>query len=88
MRQGAVVLSVILAASGPAAAGASGTDAYEVWAIDQSNSPGRTFGGNSVTADFGDGFIRNAPLCWKCLQKAVRVRNRQETRPSEQRRGA
>jgi len=31
-----------------------------------------------VTADFGDGFIRNAPLCWKCLQKAVKVRNRQD----------
>ncbi len=33
-----------------------------------------------VTADFGDGFIRNAPLCWKCLQKAVRVRNRQDSK--------
>ena len=31
-----------------------------------------------VTADFGDGFIKSAPLCWKCLQKAVKVRNRQE----------
>ena len=30
-----------------------------------------------VTVDFGDGFIRNAALCWKCLQKAVKVRNRQ-----------
>ena len=33
-----------------------------------------------VTADFGDGFIRSAPLCWKCLQKAVKVRNRQQDR--------
>lgn len=30
-----------------------------------------------VTVDFGDGFIRHAPLCWKCLQKAVKVRYRQ-----------
>jgi len=33
----------------------------------------------AVTVDFGDGFIRNSPLCWKCLQKAVRVRQRQDT---------
>ena len=33
-----------------------------------------------VTADFNDGFIKSAPLCWKCLQKAVKVRNRQETK--------
>jgi len=32
-----------------------------------------------VTADFGDGFIKRAPLCWRCLQKAVKVRNRQES---------
>jgi hypothetical protein len=31
-----------------------------------------------VTADFGDGFIQHAALCWKCLQKAVKVRSRQE----------
>jgi hypothetical protein len=31
-----------------------------------------------VTSDFGDGFIRKAPLCWRCLQKAVKVRNRQQ----------
>ncbi len=31
-----------------------------------------------VTADLGDGFIRNAAMCWKCLQKAVKVRARQE----------
>ena len=31
-----------------------------------------------VTTDFGDGFIRRAPLCWKCLQKAVKVRSRQQ----------
>ncbi len=33
-----------------------------------------------VTADFGDGFIKTAPLCWKCLQKAVKVRARQKTK--------
>ena len=32
-----------------------------------------------VTADFGDGFIQNAQLCWRCLQKAVKVRSRQES---------
>lgn len=31
----------------------------------------------TVTADFGDGFIRSAALCWRCLQKAVRVHQRQ-----------
>lgn len=31
----------------------------------------------TVTADFGDGFIRHAALCWRCLQKAVRVHQRQ-----------
>jgi hypothetical protein len=38
-----------------------------------------------VTVSFSDGFLQSAPLCWRCLQKAVRVRNRQtgsETGPS------
>ena len=26
-----------------------------------------------VTANFDDGFIQQAPLCWSCLQKAIRV---------------
>lgn len=30
-----------------------------------------------VTVSFSDGFLQSAPLCWRCLQKAVRVRNRQ-----------
>lgn len=30
-----------------------------------------------VTADFGDGFITTSPLCWKCLQQAVRVHHKQ-----------
>ena len=29
-----------------------------------------------VTVDFADGFLTSAPLCWRCLQKSVRVRNR------------
>lgn len=34
-----------------------------------------------VIVDFGDGFIRQTNLCWPCLQKAVRVRSRQDTAP-------
>ena len=35
-----------------------------------------------VSVSFDDGFLKNAPLCWGCLQKAVRVRSRQaECRP-------
>ncbi|MEX1096241.1 MAG: hypothetical protein WED34_09345 [Planctomycetales bacterium] len=30
-----------------------------------------------VTVTFDDGFLKNAPLCWGCLQKAVKVRSRQ-----------
>ncbi|QDT45171.1 hypothetical protein Pan241w_52900 [Gimesia alba] len=30
-----------------------------------------------VTTDFDDGFIGKAPLCWSCLQKAIKVRSRQ-----------
>lgn len=31
-----------------------------------------------VTAEFADGFLTKGPLCWLCLQKAVRARNRQQ----------
>lgn len=31
-----------------------------------------------VTAEFGDGFLSKGPMCWPCLQKSVRARNRQE----------
>ncbi len=31
----------------------------------------------AVTVDFADGFLRHTPLCWSCLQKAIKVRNRQ-----------
>lgn len=36
-----------------------------------------------VTTEFDDGFIKEAPLCWSCLQKAVKVRARQEGKPAE-----
>ena len=32
----------------------------------------------AVSVSFEDAFLKDAPLCWGCLQKAVRVRNRQE----------
>lgn len=32
----------------------------------------------AVTVTFADGFLKEAPLCWSCLQKAIRVRSRQE----------
>ena len=31
-----------------------------------------------VAVSFDDGFLKSAPLCWSCLQKAVKVRSRQE----------
>lgn len=30
-----------------------------------------------VTVDFDDSFLQKAPLCWPCLQNAIRVRSRQ-----------
>jgi DNA-binding beta-propeller fold protein YncE len=45
MRNGILSLVVALAVTPTAAALASGPQAYEVWAIDQSNSPGRNYGG-------------------------------------------
>lgn len=30
-----------------------------------------------VTVSFSDGFLKSADLCWRCLQKAFRVRSRQ-----------
>lgn len=32
-----------------------------------------------VTTSFADGFLQEAHLCWNCLQKAVRVRAKQQT---------
>lgn len=31
-----------------------------------------------VTTTFSDGFLREASLCWKCLQTAFKVRSRQQ----------
>lgn len=36
-----------------------------------------------VTTEFEDGFLKEAPLCWSCLQKAVKVRAKQEGKPTE-----
>ena len=33
-----------------------------------------------VTADFDDGFLQKVPLCWSCLQQAVKVRNKQRSK--------
>jgi len=33
----------------------------------------------SVTVSFDDGFLKDSPLCWSCLQKAVKVRSRRTT---------
>ena len=53
MRRHILGLTVALSAAA-AAALASGTDGYEVWAIDQSNSPGTTFGGTLYIWDGHD----------------------------------
>jgi len=34
--------------------------------------------GEAVTVTFQSGFLQNAPVCWKCLQKAVRVHHKQQ----------
>lgn len=34
-----------------------------------------------VTATFEDGFLKGSPLCWGCLQKAVKVRSREGEKP-------
>ena len=37
----------------------------------------------SVTANFDDGFLENACLCWRCLQNATKVRaNKERGQPS------
>jgi len=35
----------------------------------------------AVTVDFSDGFLKQTPLCWSCLQKAIKVRCRQAPTP-------
>lgn len=34
-----------------------------------------------VTTSFSDGFLKEAPMCWKCLETSVRVRQRSEEEP-------
>ena len=36
-----------------------------------------------VTVQFEDGFLIPGPMCWLCLQKTVRARNRQEQRDQQ-----
>ena len=36
----------------------------------------------AITANFADGFLRDATLCWRCLEKAVKVRSRQPDTPA------
>jgi hypothetical protein len=33
----------------------------------------------AVTVTFDSGFLKHAPVCWKCLQKAVRVHHKQQS---------
>ena len=41
-----------------------------------------------VTASFDDGFLEQVPLCWRCLQKAVRVRFRTASADASARRAS
>ena len=36
-----------------------------------------------VTAEFGDGFLAKSQICWRCLQKAIKVRSQQDKADSE-----
>ena len=49
MTQSPLVLALGLAGAFAVTAFASGNDSYEVWAIDQSNSPGLTYGARSTS---------------------------------------
>ncbi len=33
----------------------------------------------AVTVEFYGGFLQKCPLCWRCLQQAIRVHHRQGT---------
>ncbi len=54
MKQSTLVLTLGLAGAFAVTAFASGNDSYEVWAIDQSNSPGLTYGGTLYVWDGHD----------------------------------
>ncbi len=34
-----------------------------------------------VVATFSDGFLKDSPLCFKCLETAMKVRSRQAQKP-------
>ena len=36
-----------------------------------------------ITIDFDSGFLQNAPLCFKCLQQALRVHHKQHAGQSD-----
>ena len=54
MRRSILAITAALVAVAPLTAFASGNDKYEVWAIDQSNSPGKSFGGTLYIWDGQD----------------------------------
>ena len=54
MRRKILVMLAIVAIAAPLSAFAQGASQYEVWAIDQSNSPGKTFGGTLYIWDGQD----------------------------------
>jgi len=54
MKRSTLGLALVLAGAFTVTAFASGKDKYEVWAIDQSNSPGRTYGGTLYIWDGHD----------------------------------
>ena len=41
-----------------------------------------------VTVEFDGDFLKKGPLCWKCLQQAVRVHHRQSTEANGQKKEA
>jgi len=38
-----------------------------------------------VTVEFDDGFLNKGPLCFKCLQQAIRVHHKQNSGSTESR---
>jgi YVTN family beta-propeller protein len=69
MKRGAVGVAVVLSAWMVTAVEASGRASYEVWAIDQSNSPGKSYGG---TIHIWDGHVlENAQLAAEAESEAI-----------------
>lgn len=42
----------------------------------------------AVAVEFHGGFLQECPLCWKCLQQAVRVQHRQASSGASRRQDA